>query len=348
MGGLKVGPQSAGAEPGPICYGQGGDEPSITDANLLLGRLSPDDFLGGEIPLDLVKAREGISKKISARIGVSDIEAALSIIKIAVMNMSLAVRGISIERGYDPRDFVMLAFGGAGPLHAVEVARELHIPTVIVPNYPGQFSALGMLMADIQHDFVRTYYGNLEGADFGTLQEICDELILIGWETLDSEAVSEEATVFQRYLDIRYSGQEFYVSVPIAAEYIQEADAEAIRKAFNELHERRYGYHTPDQAVELVNVRIKAIGKRQQMEFPTLNSAAKENGMWGKRMVYFEDPDRALECPVYGRENLQPNSRLTGPAIIKEYACTTVLFPGDGAVVAKTGELVITIRGDES
>lgn len=343
VGTLKVGPQSAGAEPGPICYGLGGTEPTITDANLLLGRLSPTEFLGGEMPLDRERSKEGMINKISSKIGLSMVEAAFAVGRIAVINMSLAVRGISVERGYDPRDFGMVAFGGAGPLHAVEVARELHIPTVIVPNYPAQFSALGMLMTDIKHDYVRTYYKSLVEADFGALQAICNELIGRGRQTLESEAVSEEAMLFQRFLDIRYTGQEFSIPVPVPAHYLDQGDGEGIRNIFNENHERRYGYHTPDQPVEIVNVRISAIGQRKQLKFPALEFNQGENPLMGKRMVYLERSEKATECPIFHREKLAPGFEVIGPAIIQEYASTTILFPGNEAIVAETGELVINI-----
>jgi len=340
---LKVGPQSAGAEPGPICYGWGGTEPTITDANLLLGRLGPRDFLGGEMPLDMERAKEGMRERVSSRIGLSLIETAYAITKIAVVNMSLAVRGISVGRGYDPRDFAMVAFGGAGPLHAVEVARELHIPIVIVPNYPAQFSALGMLMTDIQHDYVRTYYKGLGQADFGQLRSIFRELIERGRETLASEAVPEEAMVFQRFLDIRYTGQEFSIPVPIPEDSIDRGDIEAIQKAFDELHERRYGYHTPEQPVEIVNIRLRAVGKRKKLQFPSLEVRGGEDPRVDTRTVYLESSEKALECPIYRRERLGPGAEITGPAIIQEYACTTVLFPGDRGTVTDTGEIVIQI-----
>ncbi|MFH1488709.1 MAG: hydantoinase/oxoprolinase family protein, partial [Pseudomonadota bacterium] len=344
VGSLKVGPRSAGAEPGPICYGQGGLEPTITDANLILGRLSPGYFLGGEMPLDVENAGKGLSEKICARLGVSETEAALAITKIAVMNMSLAVRGISVERGYDPRDFVMVAFGGAGALHAAEVARELHIPAVIVPNYPGQFSALGMLMADIQHDYVRTYYRPLARADFKIIKAVSDELLEIGKKTLAGEKVPAEAMVFQHYLDIRYKGQEFSIPVPTPEGAVERGDNPAIRAAFDELHERRYGYHTPEQEVEVVNVRLSAFGKRKQITFPALEKKAGADPLIEKRRVYFEDSERPLECPVFDRKNLAPGKKIEGPAIIQEYASTIVIFPGDRAVVLDTGEVLINIR----
>jgi len=340
-GTLKVGPRSAGAEPGPICYGRGGAEPTITDANLLLGRLGPSDFLGGEMPLDMERAREGMTEKVASKIGLSVIETAYAIIKIAITNMSLAVRGISVERGYDPRDFAMVAFGGAGPLHAVEVARELYIPVVIVPNYPAQFSALGMLMTDIQHDYVRTYYRALDQADFQQVQSISQDLVERGTQTLAGEAVDEEAMIFQKFLDIRYTGQEFSIPVPIPDEFIDRGNVQAIRKAFNDLHERRYGYHTPEQPVEIVNIRLRAIGRRKKLEFPPLELRREESPRVSRRKVYFEGSEKALDCPIYRREKLGPGIEIFGPAIIQEYACTTVLFPGDRLRVAETGELLI-------
>lgn len=346
VGALKVGPRSAGAEPGPICYGRGGTEPTITDASLLLGRLSPTDFLGGEMYLDVDRAKSGTMARISSKIGLSVIEAALAIAKIAVVNMSLAVRGISVERGYDPRDFALVAFGGAGPLYAVDVARELHIPSVIVPNYPAHFSALGMLMADIQHDYVRTYYKSLRQADFSEVQTICNELIQLGCQTLESEGVAHEDMIFQRFLDIRYSGQEFSIPVPVHAEYIDQADAEVIRKAFDNLHDRKYGYHAAEQPIEIVNIRLRAKSKRKQLQFPTLEFSQREDPLIAKRMVYL-DNEKAVELPIYKREKLEPGYKVIGPAIIQEYACTTTLLPSDVATVAETGELVISI-GDIS
>jgi len=345
VGSLKVGPQSAGAEPGPICYGWGGLEPTITDANLLCGRLSPTDFLGGEMPLDVDRAKEGIISKISSKTGLSTIEAALTIIKIAVINMSLAVRGISVERGYDPRDFALIAFGGAGPLHAVEVARELHIPTVIVPNFPANFSALGMLMADIKHDYVRTYYRPLEQTDFGEVQGICDVLIKQGSRILANESVPKGDMIFNRFLDIRYSGQEFTIPVPILAEYIETANTAAIRRSFDDVHDRWYGYHATDQPIEIVNVRLSAVGKRKQMVIPNLNVSSAEKPMIGKRTVYLER-NMSVECAIYQREKMPRGYKVAGPAIIQEYASTTVLFPGDVATVNETGELIVNIGGD--
>jgi N-methylhydantoinase A len=239
----------------------------------------------------------------------------------------------------------MVAFGGAGGLHAAEVARELHIPTVIIPNYPGQFSAIGMLMADVQHDYVRTYYRSLTQANFDTIADICNELIERGRQTLAGERVPENAMFFQRFLDIRYSGQEFSIPVPMPASFIAQGDAGSIRRAFDELHERRYGYHTPEQSVEIVNVRMRAVGKRGQFRFPAVDVASRGGAAQGSRMIYFESGQASVECPIYNREQLESGYEITGPAVIQEYASTTVLFPGDRASVVPTGELVILLQG---
>ena len=344
VGALKVGPQSAGSDPGPICYGWGGTEPTITDANLVCNRLSPNDFLGGEMPLDVNKAKQGLLEKVANKVGLSDIEVALSILKIAIMKMSLAVRGVSVERGYDPRDFAMIAFGGAGPLHAAEVARELHIPTVIVPNYPSHFSALGMLMADIKHDYVRTYYKALETADFNEIKNTCDEMINEGNKVLEDESVPTGDRTFQRFLDIRYAGQEFSLHVPTSEEDINNARAANIRKAFDVLHERSYGYLVTDQPIEIINVRLTACGKRKVFKMPKLENRASEDPLIGKRIVYL-DGLQPVECSVFKREKLTNGYRIVGPSIIQEYASTTLLLPGDVATVTDTGELIIDIIG---
>src|SRR5205809_6904909 len=213
-GSLKVGPVSAGADPEPACYGKGGTDPTVTDANLVLGRLDPNHFLGGEMALNIEAAREAVNRCIARPLGLSETEAARAIVKIAVLNMSLAVRQVSVERGYDPRDFVMVGFGGAGPLHAAEVARSLHIPLLVIPNFPGQFSASGMLMAEPRHDFVRTYYRCLERTDFGELRRIADEMEA---HARGRMAAADNAGIRMRhFLEVRYTGQD--CSLPIFVE----------------------------------------------------------------------------------------------------------------------------------
>ncbi len=342
VGALKVGPRSAGGHPGPVCYGQGGTAPTVTDANVILGRLSPSRFLGGEMPLDVEGARAAIHTAIAEPLGLSIEAAALGIIKIAVAEMSLAVRGVSVERGYDPRDFAMVGFGGAGPLHATQIARELHVPTLIIPRVPGHFSALGMLMSDLRHDYVRTYYKSLAETDFDELRKIFTFMIDEARELLLNEGTAPEAIAFQRFFDIRYVGQEFPIQTPIPESTIASGDMAAIRSAFDEIHDRRFGHHAPTEAVELVNVRLTATGKRERSRFPEL-PAATTDALIAHRKVIFDDSLAGIDCAIYDRERLGPGTHVSGPAVIQEYASTTVLFPGDEIHVAPSGEMIITI-----
>jgi len=342
VGALKVGPQSAGGEPGPICYGWGGTEPTITDANVVLGRIDAGRFLGGEMPLDVDKARAGIAEKVSAKLSMDPVETALAIVQIAVAKMSLAVRGVSVERGYDPRDFALVACGGAGPVHASAIARELHIPTVIVPRLPAHFSALGMLLTDLRHDYVRTYYKPLDECDFGEIQAIFGELIEQGRRVLTEEGMAGDAITFQRFLDIRYIGQEFWIQTPVDEVLLHAGDRPAIRRIYDELHDRHYGHRATEEPVEVVNVRVTATGRGKHPQFPPLTPAAGDP-LVGYREVFLDDASRPVRCPIYDRDRLPPGQEVAGPAIIEEYASTTLLFAGDTARAAATGELIVHV-----
>ena len=340
IGALKVGPGSAGADPGPICYRAGGTEPTITDANLVLGRLDPDDFLGGEMELDTALAERGIREKIAAPLAMSVTAAAQAIIAIAISKMSLAVREVSVAKGYDPRDFVLVASGGAGPLHARAIARELHIPTVVVPLYPAHFSALGMLVADERHDFTRTCYADLDGADFGRLLAIYREMVDEGDTALRRKPDAE----YRIHLDLRYVGQEFTLSVPVTRAQLEQGERRAIRAAFDRLYDQRYAHHSPGEPVEIVNIRLAVIGKRARMHFPNLAPASAAVPS-RTAQAYLGDAGRAVSCPVYRREELGSGARFSGPALVREHGTTTVLFDGDACSVARTGELIITVGG---
>jgi N-methylhydantoinase A len=311
-GSLKVGPVSAGADPGPACYGKGGTEPTVTDANLVLGRLDPAEFLGGEMPLHREAARQAV-RRVAEPLDLPVVEAALAIVKIAVMNMSLAVRQVSIERGYDPRDFAMVAFGGAGPLHAIEVARSLHIPIVIIPNFPGQFSAAGMLLAEPRHDLVQTYHRPLSGADFEELRGIA--------AALEAEALTRMAgedaagLLMQHSLEMRYRGQDFALPVPADPTRYSGDYAEELRSAFEKLHDARFGYHDHGLPLEVVNAHLAASGPQRVHALqppPPVPGAA----LVARRSVVFEGD--AVECPVYRRESLAAGDRIAGPAVFQE------------------------------
>jgi len=337
VGALKVGPQSAGAEPGPICYGRGGTEPTITDANVILGRIGAHDFLGGEMNLDLAAATKGTIEKIGKPLNMTAEEASRAIVQIAIAKMSLAVREVSVEKGYDPRDFVLVASGGAGPPHAVAIARELFIPTVIVPRFPAHFSALGMLMADERHDLVRTYLAELSAADFAIIRKIGEELTAEAFKLLGRT----DNVTCQVLFDLRYVGQEFTLPVPVSADQLAIADRKAIRSAFDALHEQRYAHHATDEPVEIINIRLVALGRRTKLSLPALAKAG-TLAPRERRPVLF-DQGGPVECPVYDREKLKPGDKIDGPALVSEYASTTVIFPGDKLTVADTGELIISV-----
>jgi N-methylhydantoinase A len=339
VGALKVGPQSAGADPGPICYRGGGTEPTITDANVVLGRLDPHNFLGGQMVLDADGARAGIEQKVGKPMTMGTVEAAQAIVQIAISKMSLAVREVSVEKGYDPRDFALVASGGAGPLHVCAIARELHIPKVIVPLFPSHFSALGMLLADERHDFIRTFYCDLASLDFAALTIVHDEMADEAKKSLRHAANAE----FQIELDLRYVGQEFTLSVPVTRDALKRGDRQKIRAAFDALYQHRYAHHSPDEPVEMVNIRLAGIGKRTKLTFPKL--ASKTTAKPKRRDVYLDDPNKPASCPIYQRSTLGAGARIVGPALIEEHGTTTVLFKGDTLSVARSGELLINVGG---
>jgi N-methylhydantoinase A len=340
IGALKVGPQSAGADPGPICYRGGGTEPTITDANVVLGRLDPDNFLGGQMKLDAEGAARGIADKIAKPLKTDTVTAAHAIVEIAISKMSLAVREVSVQKGYDPRDFALVASGGAGPLHVIAIARELHIPTVIVPLFPSHFSALGMLLADERHDFIRTHFSDLASVDFAALVKVYDEMHALAQASLRNRRGTRE----QIALDLRYVGQEFTLAVPVTLRQVQAGDRKGIRKAFDALYEHRYAHHSPDEPVEMVNMRLGMVGKRGKLAFPRLGKAKGAKAA-ARRDVYFADAAKPVRCPVYGRDALGAGVRVTGPALIQEHGTTTVLYKGDQCTVTPSGELVIRIGG---
>ena len=338
IGALKVGPQSAGADPGPICYRAGGTEPTITDANVVLGRLDPDNFLGGTMKLDADAARRGIKSKIADPLKLDVIAAAQAIVDIAVNKMSLAVREVSVAKGYDPRDFALVASGGAGPLHVCAIARELYIPTVIVPLFPSHFSALGMLLADERHDFTRTVYADLASVDFGKLMAVHDEMVAEAKTSLRHAKNAHH----QIQLDIRYVGQEFTLSVPVELGQLKRGDRKAIRTAFDALYEQRYAHHSPDEPVEMVNIRLGAIGKRPKLAFPSLG-ASRSAQPAGERAVYLSSAKDARTAKFYRREQLGAGAEIAGPVLIQEHGTVTVLFENDRLKVAPSGEMIISI-----
>jgi len=247
---------------------------------------------------------------------------------------------VSVAKGYDPRAFALVASGGAGPLHVLAIAKELHIPTVIVPLFPSHFSALGMLVADERHDFIRTYFSDLASIDFKELVKVYEEMLQQAQSSLRHTRGAQE----QIQLDLRYVGQEFTLSVPVTLAQLKAGNRGAIRAAFDALYEHRYAHHSPDEPVEMVNIRLGVIGKRPKLAFPRLGKA-RTAAVAHHREVYFFDPKKPVRCPVYQRADMKAGTRIVGPAIVQELGTSTVLFKKDECKVAPSGELIIKIGG---
>jgi N-methylhydantoinase A len=343
-GALHVGPESAGAVPGPACYGQGGGEPTVTDANLLLGRLMPLSFLGGEMRLDVGAAEKALYRRIAGPLGMSTIEAAQGIVDIAVTKMAHAVKRVTTARGLDAGNFTLVAYGGAGPLHATAVARELGIGRVVVPRAPGHFSASGMLFCDLRYDYVHTEFAKLAELDFARYEEVFAALEAQGRAGVKNARVTAGDVVVSRALDMRYVGQEHLVTIDVPVEHFARADRAAIKALFDKEHERRYGTSTPSEPAEIASLRTTVTGvlakpKFERLAKGTANPPAKASR--GTRPACFSGA--FVETPVLGRDVLLAANRIQGPALIEEHASTTVLMPGDGGEVDGLGNLVITI-----
>lgn len=345
---LRVGPQSAGSVPGPACYGLGGAEPTVTDANLILGRLSENRFLGGEMQLNARAARQAMADRIGLDLGLDVEVAAEGVIRIAASTMSHVVKRVTTERGLDARDFPMVAFGGAGPLHAVLVARELQMLRVIIPNAPGHFAAYGMLVADLRKDYVRTRFTPLEAVSFPELNALYEEMEAGGTADIRRAAVHVGAIRVNRGLDMRYVGQEHAVSVEIPVEVFQAGDLREIKRLFDAVHLQRYGYCSDAERAEIVNIRTSVSG---DMSKPTISEipvgGLEPEDKPDMRPVYFTAEDGWQQTPVYQRTGLRAGNRIAGPALIEEYASTTVIFLGDQLEVDKFGNLIIEVANNE-
>ena len=336
-GGLRVGPQSAGADPGPACYGGGGTEPTVTDANLLLGRLDPGYFLGGRMRLDQDAARRALSS-IASQMGLDDSAFAEGMLAIINAKMADAMRTITVKQGIDPREFSLVAFGGAGPMHAVWLAEELDIADVVVPWSPGTFSAWGMLQTDIRHDVVRSFYRPLASLDPTALAEGFRTLEDEGAAMLGAEGVDAGARYFVCSTDMRYVGQEYSVSVSVG----EEIRHDEIGRAFHDAHHTRYGHSTPDAPVEFVNLRVAAMGRVGIAAAPFRAPEDAADPLIDRRPVVFDGGPH--DTAVLHRDRLLPGTRWDGPAVIVEESATTVVPPAHAAAVDKLGNLLI-MRG---
>jgi N-methylhydantoinase A len=342
-GALRVGPRSAGARPGPACYGRGGDTPTITDANLVLRRLNPAFFLGGEMTLDAEAARRAIADRVAAPLALDPVAAAAGIVEIANAHMIGAMRLVSVQRGYDPRDFVLVAFGGAGPLHANALARELGIPTVLVPPNPGIASAVGMLMTDLRHEFVTTRRMRLDTLTPAALEALFADFVAEGEARLDRDGVPVSDRRMLRSVDLRYHGQSFELSITVPPGTLTAADVARLRAEFDAAHERAYGYAAPEDTVELVNVRLAAIGMTPRPRWVPLREGSRhpDGALNGRREVWFAEIGGWRKTSVFDRAKLLGGNVITGPAIIEGHDASTLVHPGWEATVDQHANLVL-------
>jgi N-methylhydantoinase A len=317
-GALVVGPESAGANPGPVAYGRGGQQPTVTDANVVLGRLPDDYFLGGRMALDVPAATAALGW-LGAQMGRTPAEAAEGVVRVANSNMDAAIRVISVQRGYDPRDFTLVAFGGAGPLHAADLATALRIGRVLVPRYPGVLSALGLLVADVVKDYSQTVMLPAGEATAPRLDALFAPLEERGWAELRAEGFAPERIRAERWADLRYVGQSFELRVPLRGDF---------RAAFDALHARRFGHQHPDWPVELVNLRLKMVGlvEPPPLAPAPLGPADASAARLGTRAVVFDG--RPTPTMLYARAGLAPGHAFAGPAVVVQDDTTTVVPPG--------------------
>jgi N-methylhydantoinase A len=340
---LNVGPRSAGSFPGPVCYGRGGTAPTVTDANLVIGRLNPDQFQGGEMGLDPEAARRAIAEQLATPLGYHGEEGlfkiACGIISIATFKMSEIIKRITVRRGLDPRDFALFAYGGGGPLHALDIARELSIPLVIIPPEAGNFSAIGMLLADIRRDSTRTIVRRLSDAALSDTIKALDDME----EDLRLSVKRDFGDVpvlFERSLEIRYVGQYHTVLVPLGT-----SDAQVLQSAFEERYRRRYGHEIKGVALEIVSLRTIARVPTPQPEIAHLSERESSDVVHQpqSRSVYFPDLKRALRANVYARRKLPVGFSAEGPGVIEEYGSTTIVGPADRFEIGAMGEIRISI-----
>jgi N-methylhydantoinase A len=342
---LRVGPESAGAVPGPVCYGLGGTEPTVTDANLVLGRLGADRFLGGEMRLDIAAAQRALADRIAGPLGLDPIKAAEGILRIATTKMAHVVRWVTTERGLDAADFALVAYGGAGPLHASAVARELSIGTVVIPRAPGHFSAYGMLVADLRRDFVNTWFTPLAEASFPEMEAIFADMEARGHATV-TRGHTLAGTGTHRAADMRNVGQEHAVTVELPIELFRDQDRDGIKARFDAVHQTRYGFSVPNEKAEIVSLRSATVGEMRKPPFEPIASGAAVHdpaAFRGTRPVYFASTG-FVDAPTYDRPLLKAGNHIAGPALIEEHASTTVVHPGDIVDVDPFGDLIMTIR----
>jgi N-methylhydantoinase A len=333
-GALKIGPHSTGASPGPACYGKGGTLPTVTDANAVLGYLDPDSPLGGDLRVDRAAAEAAIAQHVAAPLGLTPLEAAAKIIEIVNANMCEALRIVSIERGLDPRDFSLIAFGGAGPIHAAALAEELQIPMVLLPPAPGAFSALGLVATDLKRDYSRTFYADLGSADPARLAAMLGAMEEAGHTMLADAAIPPARREMLRFADLRYPRQAYELTVQMQPGPITRAALDRLMDDFHRKHEQTYGHANPGERVQMVNVRLTATGKLPPIAM--VQQARGGAAVARTRTAWFPETG-SVSCAAHWRDALLPGDVLAGPAIIDALDSTAIIPPGWAGTVDAQG-----------
>jgi N-methylhydantoinase A len=341
LGTLQVGPESAGAVPGPACYQRGGTVPTITDCNLVLGYLSEDNFLGGRMRLAGDKARQAIEENVALPLSMDVAAAAEGIVRIIDVKMEEAIKAISTMRGHDLRDFMLLAFGGAGPLHAGRIARELGMAGIIVPLYPGVYSAIGLVMSDVKHDYVQSKLTALAELKPVDVNGMLGRLQAQALQDLHDDGFAFEQIRIERALDLRYAGQGYEITVGCGADDLQEGGLERLRAEFDARHKTMFGHMAPEEPVEVVSYRVRGLGLVPAVEMPKFKRAGTTlaDAKRATRRVRFDG--KMIDCPVYQRERLDVGLTFTGPAVLDQFDCTTVILPGQTARVDDWKNIIV-------
>ena len=341
VGSLQVGPKSAGASPGPASYGHGGKDATVTDANCVLGRVSPSEFMPSGLNLNKNFALKAINKNVSNRLKINHLKAASGIIEICNLKMANAVRSITIERGLDPTDFTLCAYGGAGPMHACWIAKQLNIPRVLIPIAPGQFSALGILLSQIRHDLVRTISPSLS---YEKIENIFQQMFREAKKLVIAEGVKTRKISFDYSVDARYRGQEFTINVSLKNPNFNQLNIKYFLKQFHQIYEKTYSHSASSEQVEIINLRLVAIGHLNQMKIPKIKRGIKKPKSIAKiykTSIYFEN--KFLKCDVWNREKLLSGNEIKGPAMIVDYGSTTIIPSKCLCKVSDYGQLIIKI-----
>jgi N-methylhydantoinase A len=342
-GALKVGPKSAGADPGPACYGLGGTMPTCTDAAVMLGYIDPENFAGGEFALNAAAARDALDDGVATPLGLDVPAAAMAVVRVQVANMVTGIRAVSVERGLDPRDFALMPFGGAGALFAGLVAEELGIRRIVVPVHPSVLSALGMLMTDVKYTRSITRLVAASAIDAAMLGDLYHELETSLLADLASDGIGPTDAQFMRTCDMRYHGQAYEVSVPVPLDGNGAVDLAALIAGFHQEHRRLYGAASEDEAVDLVNFRVVAVGTVEKAALGRLPQGLPDAPPREQRRVCFGIDAAPHDCPVYDRDSLVPGQRVRGPALVEEPGATVVVYPRHDAEIDAFGNIVITV-----